>query len=62
MRADRNPYPFHHRQPQRPAVSIGYQPAPARPLHRKRRALAGTVGYLFAVTVAAKALLGFFAP
>jgi hypothetical protein len=61
MRADRNPYPFHHRQLQRPAVSIGYRPV-TLPTHRKRRILAGTAGYLFAVTVAAKALLGFFAP
>jgi len=61
MRPDRSPYPFHHRQPQRPAVSIGYRPV-TLPAHRKRRLLAGTVGYLFAVTVAAKALLGFFAP
>ncbi|MBB6246330.1 hypothetical protein HDE80_001367 [Rhodanobacter sp. A1T4] len=62
MRPDRNPYPFHNRQPQRPAVSIGYRPAAPLPTHRKRRLVAGAAGYLFAVSVAAKALIGFIAP
>ena len=61
MRIDRNPYPVHNRQPQRPAVSIGYRPAAPLPVHRKRRLFAGAVGYLFAVSVTALALVGFVA-
>lgn len=58
MRNCRDPYPFHRQ----PVVSIGYRPAPAALFKVKRRLLAGTAGYLFAVGVAASALLGFFTP
>jgi hypothetical protein len=61
MRADRNPYPFHNRQPQRPAVSMGYKPAPMRPCRSNRRVLANLVGYCAAVSIAVVTFVGFIA-
>jgi len=61
MRVDRNPYPFHNRQPQRPAVSLGYKPAPMRKRRSNGRVLANLVGYCVAVSLVAVTFVGFIA-
>lgn len=57
MRNHRDPYPFHHQ----PKVATGYRPAPLVPRKSNRRVLGSIVGYCFAVSTAALAVVGFFA-